>query len=316
MQDQSFMTLPNYPWTLKIFIAAFFDAFFVKWIGKCKTYILLCGIGKFVLLFFISWYIDDMVKNLEVSTIAWVYFGLNVFSALESVSVDAWVLTLLSDDDLPKGAIPDSIGQTLGVFLTYSIFGSLSSTHFLNKFIFGENYLKNPIMDLRTSHQVVAYTSLLSMIFIMLTVSEKHIKRASFCEVVKLIPDLIRNKAIISFICFIFVKYFGQRLFGSIINFYLIEKGYSYDYIIIIGTVLTPLGIACTILSGKWLKRGQNQRVQLITIVVGFFSSVCTYFMCRFYSGPKDDMNLTIWIIVTSIVFCVGGVSYIFDVGF
>ena len=46
MSDQGFITLAEYPWTFKIFTAAFFDAFFVKFLGKCKTYILICGIGK------------------------------------------------------------------------------------------------------------------------------------------------------------------------------------------------------------------------------------------------------------------------------
>lgn len=91
MQDQSYMTLPNYPWTLKIFIAAFFDAFFIKRIGKCKTYILLCGIGKFILLFYISYNIDEMVKQIHISAIAGVFFCVNIFTALESVAVDAWV---------------------------------------------------------------------------------------------------------------------------------------------------------------------------------------------------------------------------------
>jgi hypothetical protein len=172
MEQQSVMTIPNYPWTLKIFIAAFFDAFFIRSIGKCKTYILICGVGKFLILFMISFNIDSMVKNLEIGSITACYFGLNVFAALESVSVDAWVLTLLSEEDLPKGALPDSVGQTLGMFLTYSVFGSLSSTTFINKWIFTSDPLEEPIMDLRESHQIVAWFSIISMVLIMVFFSK------------------------------------------------------------------------------------------------------------------------------------------------
>jgi len=48
MEDQAFLTISNYPWILKILIAIFFDAFFIKILGKCKTYILICGIVKFI----------------------------------------------------------------------------------------------------------------------------------------------------------------------------------------------------------------------------------------------------------------------------
>ena len=42
---------------------------------------------------------------------------LYLFSAIESIAVDAWVLTLFSTINLPKGALADLAGQTFGAFL-------------------------------------------------------------------------------------------------------------------------------------------------------------------------------------------------------
>lgn len=81
---------------------------------------------------------------------------------------------------------------------------------------------------------------------------------------------MLTNTAIISYIGIIMFKYFGMNLFGSVINFYLIEKGFSYDYIIIIGTILTPLGIVVCIIGGKWLKRGSNQKMSIIMSIISF----------------------------------------------
>ena len=57
-------------------------------------------------------------------------------------------------------------------------------------------------------------------------------------------------------------------------------------------------------------------RVQLITLFIGFLGNVAAYFMCKSYNGPKDDINLTIWIVITGVIFCLGGMSYIFDIAF
>ena len=99
MQDQSILSISMYPWTFKILIAIFFDAFFSKKIGKCKTYILLCGILKIILTTIFAFFIDDMVADLEIYNIAIYYFILNTVAALESIAVDAWLLTLMDEKD-------------------------------------------------------------------------------------------------------------------------------------------------------------------------------------------------------------------------
>lgn len=77
------------------------------------------------------------------------YFVLNVFSALESISVDAWCLTLLDEEeDLPKGALAMFVGQILGAFVTFNTFGILGSTQFLNDFFFQSNPRKAPLVTL------------------------------------------------------------------------------------------------------------------------------------------------------------------------
>ena len=111
---------------------------------------------------------------------AWFYFGLNVITALESIAVDAWLLTLLAEEYLPKGALADILGQIAGSFITSSIFGSLTSVNIINRFILKDNPLKEPLLTMRDSHFFVAGFSLVSMVLIILFVSEQYIERASF----------------------------------------------------------------------------------------------------------------------------------------
>lgn len=59
MQQLSVTTIAFYPNSMKIFVAIFFDSFFMKFLGKCKTYILICGLIKIVLTFKLAFEIDD-----------------------------------------------------------------------------------------------------------------------------------------------------------------------------------------------------------------------------------------------------------------
>ena len=82
----------------------------------------------------------------------------------------------------------DILGQVTGNFITYSIFGSFSSVNFLNKWIFTINPVKEPFFTLKDSHFFVAGFSVVTLVIIMLFVAEEHMERASFCDVLKILP--------------------------------------------------------------------------------------------------------------------------------
>jgi PAT family acetyl-CoA transporter-like MFS transporter 1 len=229
MQDQAILSLSHYPWTLKIFIAVFFDAFFIRILGKCKSYILLCGTLKFIAVFTFAFYVNDMVDNLQIVGMAWFYFGLNMISALESIAVDAWLLTLLKEEYLPKGALADICGQLVGGFITMSIFGTLTSVNLLNRWVLVDNPLKEPLMTMRDSHFFVAAFSLISMTLIMMLVSEQEVTRASFCEVLKILPKFVTNKYIRNLLIFTCLKYWFITMYGATYINILIEKKFPYD---------------------------------------------------------------------------------------
>lgn len=69
MHDQSYLTIASYPWVFKIVIAIFFDAFFIKSIGKCKTYIVICDTIKCIMMFVFSFYVDELVDTLQIKSL-------------------------------------------------------------------------------------------------------------------------------------------------------------------------------------------------------------------------------------------------------
>lgn len=108
--------------------------------------------------------------------------------SLENIAVDAWLLTLLDPEDVPKGAIANMIGQNIGQLITYSIFGILSSKEFLNKWFFTKNPVEQPLFTPKDINLFIAVYSVISLVIVMNYVAEKHVKRVSFCAVMKKLP--------------------------------------------------------------------------------------------------------------------------------
>ena len=317
MQDQSYLTICMYPWTFKIVIAAFFDAFFIKSIGKCKTYIIICDSIKCVMMFVFSFYVNDMLDNREIKSLTWYYFCVNIFSALESIAVDAWLLTLLDIENLPKGAIADILGQLSGGFITYNIFGTLSNMEFLNKWIFIKDPLQEPLVKMHHVHLFVAIFSLISLIFIILFVSEKDVKRVSCMEMVKLLPKFFTNKYIRNYCIFLMGKYFFLICFAATYDFICIEKGYNYDYIIILGSIVIPVTLIANVVGSRWLKIGLNQRASIVMSAIALLGCLGQYILYKFYyHGPQDDTKLFFGSVLLGIVFSFGNMTNTYDTGF
>lgn len=58
--------------------------------------------------------IDSYIDSLDIVSIAGQQFAMAILLSLESIVVDAWVLTILEIEMLPKGALANVLGQSLG----------------------------------------------------------------------------------------------------------------------------------------------------------------------------------------------------------
>ena len=137
------------------------------------------------------------------------------------------------------------------------------------------------------------------MLIIFFTVSERQIKKTGVCKIFKLLPQFITNPAIRNFCMFVMIKYLGLNLFDSISDFTLIEKGFSYDHVIMIDTFTTPMNLIVPIIGSKWLIRGRNQQNSVLCIFVFGIKCIMLYFLVHRYKGPEDDTYVTISMIIS-----------------
>lgn len=154
-KETSFTTLgifsiATYPYSLKILWSPIVDSIYDKKVGRRRSWIIPIQLISGILLFILGWCVshglifkgvDDAfhgrnegVHDLNIFSLAW-YFGLLVFlCATQDIAVDGWALTILSKQSLSYASTAQTVGMNMGYFLSFTIFLSLNSSDFANKY--------------------------------------------------------------------------------------------------------------------------------------------------------------------------------------
>ena len=85
---------------------------------------------------------NDAGMQVSIMSLVW-WFGLLVFlCATQDIAVDGWALTILSKQSLSYASTAQTVGLTLGYFLSFTVFLSLNSSEFINKYFRGPERAK------------------------------------------------------------------------------------------------------------------------------------------------------------------------------
>lgn len=146
-------SMATYPYSLKIWWSPIVDSFYIKKIGRRRTWIIPVQLVSGVILFILGMLIskdilfqgvdnayhgitNDPLSMNQVNIKSLVYcFGLLVFlCATQDIAVDGWALTILSKQSLSYASTAQTVGLNMGYFLSFTVFLSLNSNEFINKY--------------------------------------------------------------------------------------------------------------------------------------------------------------------------------------
>ena len=172
-KEQALLSTVVWTASFKILFAPFLDSYFIKRLGKCKTYILLGALVNIILLILLYDRIDDLIEQKDITTLWYYLFPLTFSVFIQHIGMMAWVLTIFSKENLTAGSAAINAGQTVGYFFSFFIFAILSSTQSLNKWFYTENPIDKPFMNRKQFiFTLISYTIVLNG-YIMLFVPEK-----------------------------------------------------------------------------------------------------------------------------------------------
>lgn len=134
-QQQGTFNFVFYPFSLKLAWAPIIDAVYISRFGRRKTWLLPLQFLLGFILFIVSFYLTYLIEQLSIKCLTAIFFLVYFLLASQDVCVDGWALTLLTNYNLQWASTCQTVGQTSGRFIGFTILMTFESANFTNRFI-------------------------------------------------------------------------------------------------------------------------------------------------------------------------------------
>jgi PAT family acetyl-CoA transporter-like MFS transporter 1 len=138
---QALFALATWPFSLKLLWAPLVDAIYHPVFGRRKSWIIPCQLIAGLLLISTAKACADMldpssssVVPLDATFLTAIFFAIFFMLSTQDIALDAWALTMLSKKNRGLGPICNSIGQNIGVFISYTGFLTFSDPKLSDKY--------------------------------------------------------------------------------------------------------------------------------------------------------------------------------------
>lgn len=138
-RQQAMFSLVTWPFSIKLLWAPVVDSLYSRSFGRRKSWLVPVQYTIGLTMIFLSYTVDGLLgegnlpPNVVLLTLAFVV--LHFLAATQDIAVDGWALTMLSRENVGYSSTCNSVGQTTGFFLGYTIFLALESKEFCNTFL-------------------------------------------------------------------------------------------------------------------------------------------------------------------------------------
>ena len=139
-KEQAIFSFVYWPFAIKLLWAPIVDSFYISSFGRRKSWLLptqyLLGFFMIVLSYNIPYLLGRAEgERINVFALAVHFFILNLLAATQDIAVDGWALTMLSKENVGFASTCNSIGQTAGYFIAFTVFMALESANFCNSYL-------------------------------------------------------------------------------------------------------------------------------------------------------------------------------------
>ncbi|KXZ54733.1 hypothetical protein GPECTOR_4g802 [Gonium pectorale] len=133
--------LSAYPYSLKLLWSPIVDSVYSRRIGRRRSWILPIQTLTAVLLVCCAGWVQRLYEAADVWGLTGVFLAFVFLMATQDIAVDGWALTLLSPANVSYASTCQTVGQTTGIFTSFTVFLALQDAAFCNKFIRGSALL-------------------------------------------------------------------------------------------------------------------------------------------------------------------------------
>ena len=138
-RQQAMFSLVSWPFSIKLLWAPVVDSLYSRSFGRRKSWLIPVQYSIGLCMLFLSFTVDGLMGDEKnppnVFALTIIFLILHFLAATQDIAVDGWALTMLSRANVGYASTCNSVGQTMGFFLGYSIFLALESKEFCNAYL-------------------------------------------------------------------------------------------------------------------------------------------------------------------------------------
>eukprot|EP00347_Sterkiella_histriomuscorum_P017778 403348030 len=342
--DIGLIMMCTMPFSLKVLWSPFVDVYYSKRIGKRKSWIIptqlivryssqmsqtLSKLSMF--LFYMSGTLETMLMNKEIFMVT-VLFTIMIFIiTCQDIAVDSWAVEILHENNSSYASTCQTVGQTVGCFISNSLFIALNSIEFCNKYIYSSEQTE-PLLSIGDFMFYWSQVQLFVTLYILIFVNEKQRsdhshsqndlnkpnsndksgpeemesqKRQqeseennhesndySLSQVILVLKDLLSNKYILSINMFYLILNAGLAIDGGVSQIYLTnELGFSKENFSLIQLISAPTEILYSLIGGYFNSKSPFKFTLYMSILCLFTSSYTI--LVLFATFPKEPSTWT-----------------------
>lgn len=217
-----------YPYVFKFVLAPFLDLFYSNTFGKNKSYIVPTGIILSIIPFILASRIENWILDKKIGEVTLFWFFEMVILTVYQIACEAWVFTLFSQENKSKASVARVGGALLGGFISYNLFIPLNSVEFLNKYIFGHDPIKKPLVSHYELLMFLSFFTLVLTLYIWIFIEEKMITRNANLSIGKMwryTKNLFTHSCWVQYYAYILLSESAVVLIRDSITLKLIQNG-------------------------------------------------------------------------------------------
>lgn len=124
-----------YPFSIKLLWAPLIDVFYIRWLGRRRTWLLPIQIMLGIAFIILSYHLEYLLVQLHITKLTVIFFFMMFLTATLDICVDGWALTLFNSANIIWQSISQMTGQPLGSFFGSSILLTFESANMTNRLI-------------------------------------------------------------------------------------------------------------------------------------------------------------------------------------
>ena len=295
-------SLASYPFSLKFFWSPMVDSYFLQDFGRRKSWIIPLQVLSGMLMLWLSSSIDILIQSgSHIYTLTFIFLLIVTIYATQDIAVDGWAIEILLPQNRPFASTAQSVGQTLGFFLSFGVLLALRSAEFCEA-LFGYS---DSIMTLGTYLWAWGWINILSSLLICYFKHEDFPppdkSELGFSIIFQKVYAYLRLPAVQTLIVILLTSRISSAAHDNALALVILGRGLPETYFGILAVIQLPIELAVSISVGYLCRKYSELRIFYYGFVIKLASCILATAVLYTLSSdePIDTAYFGVIIVIT-----------------